>query len=255
MSTTLPAFPRPLPPESAVSLYVFGLGLAVWPIFVVHGCYLLSLAEGHVPLCIPYWDGCTSISRAGRHGWAFFLFKAGMLPYAAGLAAYWWICQRWLRALGDAGSNGMVVAGISGALFLVLYATFLGSDGAFYQWLRRTGIHVYFSMTFLAQGLLVVRLHRLRRGTMERAGWLRPLVPMLIVVAALVAGLGLAFALVGRGLEIERDRLENAIEWVAALLMQVGLLLTVFGWRATRLRMGLQADRPMNEPTRASRPF
>ena len=53
-----------------------------------------------------------------------------------------------------------------------------------------------------------------------------------------VAGLGLAFALIGRWLDLERDRLENAIEWVAALAMQAGLLLTVLGWRATDLRLG-----------------
>ena len=232
-------------PESPLPLFTFGLALAIWPVLVVHGCYLLSLAEGQVPLCNPYWDGCTSISRAGRHGWAFFLFKAGMLPYASGLAAFWWICQRWLRALGDAGSKGMVAAGLIGATFLVVYATFLvvyatflGSDGAVYQWLRRSGIHVYFSMIFLAQALLVVRLRRLQRSMTGNGAWPRWLMPALVGLSLTVAGLGLAFALIGRWLDLERDRLENAIEWVAALAMQASLLLTVLGWRATDLRLG-----------------
>lgn len=224
-------------PTAPTPLFAFGLVLALWPVLVVHGCYLLSLAEGHVPLCLPYWDGCTSISRAGRHGWAFFLFKAGMLPYAAALAAYWWICQRWLQALGDAGSAAMLAAGLTGALFLVIYATFLGSDGAFYQWLRRSGIHVYFSMTFLAQALLLLSLGRLRAG--RGANWPRWLLPLQRATVLGVVALGLGFVIVGRWLDVERDRLENAIEWLAALTMQINLLLSVFGWRASGLGLTL----------------
>ncbi len=230
--------------------------MAVWPVVIVHACYLLSVVEGHVDLCIPYWDGCSSISRAGRHGWAFFLFKAGMLPYAAALAAFWWLNQRWLRGLDDPGSRGMVTAGLVGALFLVVYVTFLGSEGAFYQWLRRSGIHVYFSMTFLAQALLILRLRGLARGAAGagsgsgRAGkggeaggsgssLSRGQVTVMSVVAGLVVLLGLAFVVVGRWLDIERDRLENVIEWLAALLMQANVLLTVGAWRSTRLAVAV----------------
>lgn len=231
---------------SASRLGGAGLVLAVWPVIVVHLCFLLSVMEGFVPPCNPYWDGCTSISRAGRHGWAFFLFKAGMLPYAAALAAFWWLNQRWLRALGDPGSRGMLQAGLTGALFLIIYATFLGSEGAFYQWLRRSGIHVYFSMTFLAQALLILRLRAIDRARHDPAAaaghggpfhppWPGGLLMTMMAVAWAVVALGLGFAVVGRGLDIERDRLENVIEWLAALLMQVNLLLTVIAWRSTRL--------------------
>lgn len=244
-----PSAPSPLP-GSLDQLIGVGLVLAVWPIVVVHACYGLSVIEGHVVLCNPYWDGCSSISRAGRHGWAFFLFKAGMLPYAAALAAFWWLNQNWLHALGDPGSRGMVQAGLVGALFLVIYATFLGSEGGFYQWLRRSGIHVYFSMTFLAQALLILRLRALTRlATAPVAGGARPigatwspgLVTAMTAVAWLIVVLGLAFAVLGRWLAIERDRLENAIEWLAALLMQVNLLLTVVAWRSSRLTIRIEA--------------
>lgn len=229
-----------------------GLLLAVWPVLVVHACFLVSVVEGHASLCNPYWDGCASISRAGRHGWAFFLFKAGMLPYAAALASYWWLNHLWLRALGARAARGMLLAGWTGALFLVLYATFLGSDGEVYQWLRRTGIHVYFSMTFVAQALLIAALRRHGRAlaavdapsAAQRPAWPARLVTTMLVLAWLIAGLGLAFAGVARWLDIERDRLENAIEWQAALLMQVNVLLTVLAWRATAFRLTAGTGRP-----------
>jgi hypothetical protein len=218
-----------------------GVVLAIVPIIVVHACYVVSAIEGHVEWCNPYWDGCSSISRAGRHGWAFFLFKAGMLPYAAALAGYWWLCRQWLRGLGGRGSNATLASGLVGVLFLVLYATFLGSDGEVYAWLRRTGIYFYFVGTFVAQALLV---HELRTVMSSRAAapatgldlpaWL---LPTMTGLGASVVALGIAFAVVGRGFDIERHRLENAIEWVVALAMQLSLLFTVVGWRATGLSL------------------
>lgn len=245
----------PLSASTGKPLLPAGLVLAIWPVVIVHLCFVLSVQEGFVPLCNPYWDGCTSISRSGRHGWAFFLFKAGMLPYATGLAIFWWLCDEWLRCLDGHGAVVMRWAGWVGAVFLVLYATFLGSDGALYQWLRRSGIHVYFAMTFLAQALLIVRLSQVAGGIRRAGGqapWPTWLLPTMAMLATLVVVSGLAFAIVGRMMAIERDRLENAIEWAAALMMQTLMLLAVLGWGYSQLRLGL-GGRAIPEPARADR--
>src|SRR5680860_469154 len=95
-------------PSLVASLTGLGLVFALWPILIVHAVYAISVIEGHVLLCNPYWDGCTSISRAGRYGWANHLFQGALLPYTALLGLYWWLNQRWLLALGDRGSRGML---------------------------------------------------------------------------------------------------------------------------------------------------
>ena len=88
-------------PNPVTALAGLGLFIALWPILVAHAAYAISVMEGHVLACNPYWDGCTSISKAGRHGWANHLFRGALLPYTPLLALYWWLNQRWLLALED----------------------------------------------------------------------------------------------------------------------------------------------------------
>jgi hypothetical protein len=230
-------------PSLSVAASLTGLGLifALWPIVIVHAAYAISVIEGHVLLCNPYWDGCTSISRAGRYGWANHLFRGALLPYTALLALYWWLNQRWLLALGDPGSRGMLVIGYIGALFMILYVTFLGSEGPMYQLMRRYGINVYFGATYLAQVLLIGRLRAITAaGVAPWPGWL---VPVLLMTALGVFALGLLFLVVSYGLALEKDRLENALEWGVALLMQLTVLVTVWGWRASGAHVRVGCER------------
>ena len=37
------------------------------PLLVVNIAYVMSAGGGHIPQCIPYLQGCTSISAAGRY--------------------------------------------------------------------------------------------------------------------------------------------------------------------------------------------
>jgi hypothetical protein len=232
----------PVPPPAAAregaagsaAIVDFGVFVALWPIVAVHACYAISVAQGFVELCNPYWDGCSSISRAGRHGWAHHLFKATMLPYAGWLAIYWWICHRWLAAHGR-GSPALLVAGWVGVTFLVLYATFLGIEGRPYQLMRRYGINVYFGATWVAQAILWVRLVRMPAAA--RGGLPCALAPTLAALSLAVLVLGIAFFAAGIAWPLDRDRWENALEWILSLLMQLAILLTALGWRSARLRL------------------
>ncbi|MGH8445849.1 MAG: hypothetical protein ACREVL_11310, partial [Solimonas sp.] len=73
--------------------------MAGLPFVAVHIAYLLSLQAGSVPPCIPYLDGCTSISRAARHGAANIVFKSLMLASVPMLALYWQQVAAALRTL------------------------------------------------------------------------------------------------------------------------------------------------------------
>lgn len=207
----------------------------LWPLLAVHGAYALSLHAGLVPACVPYVEGCTSISRAARQGEAILLFRAMMLPYVALLALFWLLNARWCALLAPArvkARRAMLACGLVGAVFLALYATTLGVDGDFYRWLRRYGINLYFSLTVLAQMFLIAIAGRAEAlGPRLRRGFL--------VLLALLLGLGLAslplqFLFDGPA----RDARMNALEWQYALLMVVAYPLTGLAWR--RSGFGLQ---------------
>lgn len=198
------------------------------PLATIHACYLLAAAQDVVPWCFPYLDGCTSISRAARQEPAIYLFRAVMLPWSALLMLHWWLCSKWLKGWAPGAyrrRHAMLGLGVIGALFHILYATFLGVDGEIYQWLRRYGINVYFSFTVLAQILLMSLLVRDARLPL----WLRG------------GKVGLCVALLGLGLlslplqylVADRGAVLNALEWTYALLMVSYFPLTGLAWRAT----------------------
>ena len=185
-----------------------------------------ALAE-HVPACVPYLTGCSSISAGGRHGAGFFMFKATILPAAAFWIVYWTLCGHWLRSCGDASGHwrrATVATGVIGALFLVLYTTFLGSDGDFYRSMRRYGTVVFFGCTFLAQLLLAYRV----QGALGETWLVR--IKMFLCLAVLVEGLALVAVKNFLALE-DDDWLENVAEWHTASAISFYPFLTWLMWR------------------------
>lgn len=202
------------------------------PITAAHLAYFVSAAGGHVDWCVPYWDGCTSISRAGRFGIGNHLFRALMLPHAAQLMMFWTLTWLWLRALRpDAARRNatVLILGVVAALFLILYATFLGVEGATYQWLRRYGITVFFSFSVLAQMLAIALLQPVR----QLANHLRR--TMLAFAAALLI-LGL-LSIPLQHFAADSDRVMDALEWNYALLMALFYGLLGIAWGATGFRI------------------
>ncbi|MCZ6855230.1 MAG: hypothetical protein O7G86_15070 [Gammaproteobacteria bacterium] len=209
------------------------VALAVWATAWMGavGAYLFSVAADQVPGCFPHLAGCASVSAAGRLGWGYFVFKAMMLPSAAFAMIYWLICFHWLRLMGGgvtAIDRAIVVLGITGAIFLVLYATFLGSSGDTYRLMRRYGTVVYFGFTYLAQLLLSYRARSL--------GITSPIVSWKV-------GLGLGMLIGGLILAVlinfveDDDHLENISEWNFATALTFYPVLTWLLWRQTGFRV------------------
>lgn len=230
--------------------------LPLWPLPLLAGllpivatliALLLSMRLELVPSCNPFIEGCISVSRAARHGLPNHLFKAMVLPAAALQALTWLLCEAWLTGMAGPGTTRsrwlryLAWIGITAAVFLVLYAAFLGTEGRIYRWLRQYGTVVYFGFTCVAMLIAsdaVVRLAKrnpaLTRGRSDLA------LPGLCG-AMLMAGLVNTFVAPLFDVDIE-DRIENATEWWGAAFLMLVFLVLAWLWRQTGYAAKLKID-------------
>ncbi len=207
------------------------------PIITVFTCYWIAIHTAGIPSCNPFIDGCTSVSATGRHPPASYLFKATMLPQSILLSAYWLYSVAWLRALeasaGEPRRSGAAIGivGVTGALFLILYVTFLGSEDPFYEFMRRYGVYMYFALNVIAQLLLVYRVLPFARQRIDTR--LLFLTRLQLVLAWVPFAIGALNLILKAVLENSRPA-ENRIEWIFAILMQVYFLVSYFSWRETQ---------------------
>jgi hypothetical protein len=225
-----------MPGPDAPSLPVWPLPLLIALLFVVaaHAAYLLSIQAGHVPACVPYVDGCVSISRAARHGVGNHLFRLLVIPCAVLHALVWLLAHRWLR-----GGRWMTVLGVGSAIALAVYATFLGTEGEAYRFLRRYGVVVYFGFGYLAQLALMRRASRTDALPTRVITWMS-------WIAAAMLGLGIANVVAGLVVTdaSAKDRWENVFEWWLGLLMVGWYAVLALGW----WRQGLVATVRTGDP-------
>ena len=206
------------------------------PLFAVHVSYLIAIRAGVLSACIPYFSGCTSISATGRYPPSSFLFKSVMMPEAILMVAYWLFSVAWLRSLeqsaGRAGNSGTMIAvfGVAGALFLILYVTFLGTQGPVYDFMRRFGVYLYFLFTVIAQLILAGKV--LRVSSELRIPGIVRVTKYQLAIAVIPFALGILNLILKSVLDDARSA-EYIIEWIFALLMHFYFMLSFFSWRAT----------------------
>jgi hypothetical protein len=202
------------------------------PVVAVTIAYWLGVSNDVLPACMPVLDGCTSISATGRYPPGSFLFRAIMLPQAVVLALLWTLAAGWLNALSRTeGSNKLLlVAGLLGALALVLYVTLLGTKLPWYELMRRFGIYFYFLGTAVAQLVLAINLLKVARQ--PRADKLRRYALAMLWLCGLPFALGI-LNLVLKTILDDADFMENRIEWMAAILMQGYFVVLYLAWRHT----------------------
>ncbi len=183
-------------------------GLPLWPLALLAGLlpavaalvsFALSVQLQLVPGCNPFVDGCTSISRAARYELPNHIFRALMLPAATLQGLVWLLAAHWLRgALGPRRSlQALATLGVVAAVALVLYATFLGTEGTVYRLLRQYGTVVYFGFTCLCMLLLGQAVQQLQglapQGGSALPGWL---VRSHVALACTLVALGVVNAIV-----------------------------------------------------------
>lgn len=199
------------------------------PLIGINLAYWIGANADVIPSCIPYIDGCTSISATGRYPPGDRLFRAIMLPQAVLLAGTWYFAAAWLKSHspGSKAATPALVCGLIGAVALIVYVSYLGSKEPIYEFMRRFGIYLYFVGTAVGQLILTLAL---RRSRLRQA--------MLMVLAVpWVLGL-LNFA--QKALRADPDRLENAIEWIASVFIQIWFLLLYVGWRRSGFEVSVR---------------
>jgi hypothetical protein len=202
----------------------------------------LAVAQGQFPSCNPLLDGCVSISRAGRHDLPNIVFRALLLPGATLQAIVWPLAGTWLGRLGarrDRLLGLLPWVGIAAALFLMLYGTFLGSEGAGYQWMRRYGVVVYFGFTCIAMLIVGGAVQRVSAAT----GRLRHAAALLYALVAALPLLGLVNATAPLYLDSEatQQALGNVTEWWGALVFTAFFVALAWLWRRTDFTAALAA--------------
>lgn len=218
----------------------------LWPLALLAGAlpllatliaFELSLRFGLIPPCNPFIDGCVSISRAARHDLPNILFRALLLPAAVLQGISWLLCPAWLRGLGAASDRlqrALPAVGIAAAIFLVLYGTFLGTEGEGYRWMRRYGVVFYFALTCIGMLVVAGEMQRLVRAR-RRERWITG--AMFALCAALPL-LGLVHVLVPLALPGPdvRDALQNVTEWWAGLIFTLFFFVLAWAWQVTDFR-------------------
>ncbi len=204
-------------------LPAFGANLSLW----------LSQSLGLIPSCNVYLEGCASISAAGRNEPVIFFFRATMIATAVLMMLFWRLCCCWLAELGERSRTRLVVIELIGyvaGLFLILYSTFLGTDGDAYRLMRRYGVTVFFAFSYLAQLLITgVLWHRLRRGRSPPAAWL----PRLMVATCGLMLLGGLLSIPAAEWALDRSAANNIIEWNLSALLMAWFVLIWLAWRQT----------------------
>lgn len=237
---------RPVPgPPATIALWPLPLLAGILPCIAALLAWGLSTQLGLIPACNVFVDGCVSVSRAARHDLPNHLFRALLLPAAALQGLVWLLTARWIGALLAAAPAPvryrplawLAPLGVAAAVALVLYGSFLGTEGRVYRWLRQYGTVVYFGFTCLC---LLICSGALQRAVQSGAIVLsRPLQLATGVLATLLVLLGLANALIGAVFgDPLKDRIENVTEWWGSLIFVVGFLALAALWR----RLGLRAQ-------------
>lgn len=222
-------------------------GLPLWPLPLAgaallllagHASLLMAVGAGELQACFPYGPDCHSISATGRPMPSRLFFKPVLTVGAVLLLAYWLLMAHWLRLQGVTGLRPRAIAwlGGGGVLCLLPYAAALGEGGETALLLRRLGAVLGFALPFLAQLLLSAEL---RRPPLARPAW-QGLSRLLWGLVVAMLALGMASALLAP--LPWHDRVDDAIEWILALLLNAHVALTARLWAASGYRLGLRLE-------------
>ncbi len=121
------------------------------PIITISISYVISAFYGYVDWCLPIIDGCTSISKVGRYGISFYLYKILVIPSVILMIHFW------LKVYLDVYKNiFLLLLSVIACIFLIIYLIALGFDGTIYRFMREIGIFAFFVFMPICQIWLTI---------------------------------------------------------------------------------------------------
>ena len=127
------------------------LSIFLVPVLTIFVSYLISASNGYVDWCMPIIEGCTSISKVGRYGLSFYLYKIFIIPSLI-LMIYFW-SKAYLNIYKNI---VLIFLSVVACLFLIIYLIALGFDGKIYRFMREIGIFVFFVLMPICQAWLTI---------------------------------------------------------------------------------------------------
>ncbi len=212
--------------------------ITILPLIATNAVYLLSAYEGNVPWCNPYFDGCTTISKAARSGNSIYIYRATMIAYSVLLIWFWIYTSQWLlKLLGEVTrlSKTIMWLGIIGALFLMVYIDFLGTTGEINRFMRRYGIMIFFTFTPLAQ-VLLLKLHFKALSAAASDNLKRPFLNFQLYVLLIMCIIGIVSIILDVA-QLKTYQSENIVEWTFAFLLNMYFAGMVIIWRDYRYHL------------------
>ena len=171
------------------------------PVLTVIISYFISSFGGFVDWCMPLIDGCTSISKVGRYGISFYLYKIFIIPSVILMIIFWYEVNKYIYK-----SNLLLFLSITSCIFLIIYLFALGFDGKIYRFMREIGIFIYFILTPMCQTFLAFSISN---NKIRSKFYLYTLLSMYLVCVGI-------YLLI---LPLDNSNYENVIEWNFALLI------------------------------------
>ncbi len=207
----------------------------ILPLLASNSAYLLSAFEGFIPWCMPYIDGCTTISQAGRSGYTIFIYRALVMTYSVLLMWFWIYSKSWFELLhGYTTKIARIIfwLGLAGSISLLVYIDFLGTTGEINNIMRRTGAMLYFTLTPLAQLLMLKQHYNIFCKKPEVSIKTRALqYQLFIILLMLITGAISIYLVVTNNITYE---IENIVEWNFSLLLNLYFIGMIFIWKDYR---------------------
>ena len=171
------------------------------PVLTVIISYLISSLGGFVDWCMPLIDGCTSISKVGRYGISFYLYKVFIIPSVILMIIFWYQVNKYIYK-----SNLLLFLSITSCIFLIIYLFALGFDGKIYRFMREIGIFIYFILTPICQTLVAFSISNNKIRS-------KFFLYILLFMSLVCMGVYLFI------LPLDNSNYENVIEWNFAFLI------------------------------------
>ena len=206
------------------NLRVLALICFILPVATVIISYILSIKLNLVPSCIPNFEGCSSISRAGRYPPVKYFFKPMMYLYAVSLLLYWFYFFQVLKKF-NIKKNYIFWLALFSVLFLCLYVLFLG-ESKIYSFFKRIGIYVYILFTVVSQYLISNLLIKNKKKINKYFYFIYCRTNFYLTFFLLISGIILLPILI---VKIENfPEIKNIISWNYFFLIQLYFLISYF---------------------------